>query len=522
MYGYYCSRDCLVTGRGEITAAQRRAIEKAKSDVAGAVKLGRLVCIVFAALLVIGGLGLLWKIFLDPTGSICWQWQDSADLNQVRLLGTNDSSVFVHDGDRILTLGVRNGKPHYTLPVGDLGESSTRLECSEDVSLLFGSDGFAGFDGEGTEVYRTRLAGNCRETALSPNMTMAAFYMTPRTVTHPDETRTESPALAAYDLSNGQPVWSKTLSNGVTVKALAVGSGRVYGVFSQPTDTFQRASSFGALDSADGRLIWQVDLEKAPGWGPFMAADLVLFKTDATVHAFAADGTEAWTLELADGTLSCTVRDGVLFAFGSEGTACYETAGGTLLWQHAMTVSPSHLFACRKRVYLWGSLPADEAGQDEEGSVTLPPAYEQNRDVLADVGIDLNQPQLAKAFPTLVCVERESGRELWKRPHVVGRFYVDEKRIVLFMDTSETSMLEKIGGGKGVTVIRQFDPRDGSMMYSRESDIAIHTPKLVGDRLVAVAHERVDKPGLIQGFGSISAGINRRGKVLGVVAFDLR
>jgi hypothetical protein len=66
------------------------------------------------------------------------------------------------------------------------------------------------------------------------------------------------------------------------------------------------------------------------------------------------------------------------------------------------------------------------------------------------------------------------------------------------LDTSDTSLLEMVAGGTGVTVVQQFDPRNGRSAYRRQLDLGFIPAGVTAKRLIGVAYERREQPGIMQ------------------------
>jgi outer membrane protein assembly factor BamB len=131
----------------------------------------------------------------------------------------------------------------------------------------------------------------------------------------------------------------------------------------------------------------------------------------------------------------------------------------------------------------------------------------------------MRDPDLSRS-PSLVCLDRETGRELWRVANVYGEPCVSDSRVVVYADTATTSMLEMATGGKGVSVVRQFDVDDGGELYSRQSDVGLSFPVLAGDRLIGVWFERREQGGAMNGGFCDSDGTDSG--ILGVVAFCVK
>ena len=141
-----------------------------------------------------------------------------------------------------------------------------------------------------------------------------------------------------------------------------------------------------------------------------------------------------------------------------------------------------------KRVYLAGEVEEQLADKD----VKLPPAYKELEKMPELSGV-LNQAR-KKVVQLVVAVDRESGQELWRIRNAYGTPLGDDTRFILVADTAQTSVVEMATGGKGITLIRQFNPRNGKQMYLRQSDLGFAEPRLVGNRIIGRTYPRSERP----------------------------
>lgn len=330
------------------------------------------------------------------------------------------------------------------------------------------------------------------------------------------QTRT---GIVCLDLTTGKEAWaSPKMKKGVSVNALSADASTVRAVFMSPSGEGGEAGgvSWGivALSLADGSRRWQAALPDAPNWGPEVCGDLTLVHTGKELKAFKPDGSDAWTLKLPEKAgLRPVWREGVLLLLGESGCRCLDPATGKEKWGVVLGLSERGVVVGGKRVYLAGEVEESLADKD----MKLPPAYKELDNMPELKGI-MEQAR-KRIVPMVVALDRESGQELWRLRNAYGQPLGDDRRFVLVADTAQTSLLEAATGGKGVTLIRQINPKNGKQMYSRQSTLGFDEPVLIGKRVVGLAYERSERPSVFNpGAGLDSAGP----KPLGVAAYRVK
>ncbi len=310
------------------------------------------------------------------------------------------------------------------------------------------------------------------------------------------QTRT---GIVCLDLQSGQEVWTTPkMKKGTAVTGLTAGSKAVFAVFAMGAPAAPREEDddapasnlvLFALNAADGNRLWQAELPATLAWGPLPTADRVLIQAGETLTAFAADGTEAYSLPLPEKTWTQPLlRDGLLLLVSESSCRCLDAATGREKWGVLLTTRERDIVVAAKRVYLAGEVEEQLADKD----VKLPPAYKELEKMPELSGV-LNQAR-KKVVQLVVAVDRESGQELWRIRNAYGTPLGDDTRFILVADTAQTSVVEMATGGKGITLIRQFNPRNGKQMYLRQSDLGFAEPRLVGNRIIGLTYPRSERP----------------------------
>ncbi len=526
-FGYFCSEQCRTESAGEITEEDRQAAAVAQEELRKVAGVGKIIAVSVVGLVLLGAAALLWRFVLDPSGKLCWHWQRDCKLRDLTILGADEDHVMVRAGDHLVTLTTKDGAELSAVALPEGNAWFRRFVKVDGGLLVCGGRNLMKLAPDGTRCFEVEFQADYSTYKVAADGRFALLHVPAPLGTVPAAEGAPEPKqrLVCVDLSTGKERWSKALKASVLVSGLGVGRDVVTVVFAKATGLLTREYTLFALSAADGKRRWQIDLPGAIEWGPVTQENLILFETADEVHAVTEAGDEAWTVDAPPGFAGLTAKDGLVLAAGGSGTTCYDVKTGDRLWQSAVQLREGTLVFGVKRLFALAAIPNDPAEAPTE-PVKLPDAYQEHGDVLKELGVGTSglTKLAAKTKPGLVCLDRQTGETVWTVKPVLGELRGDAKRLVVVMDTSETSMLEMMGGGKGVNVVRQYDPSDGTLMYSRQSDWGMRGPVLAGRRLVGLAYERVDKPGLLSGgigFGPGAAPVPEP-KGQGVIAFHIK
>jgi outer membrane protein assembly factor BamB len=306
--------------------------------------------------------------------------------------------------------------------------------------------------------------------------------------------------IVCLDLQSGNEVWaSPKMKKGTSVGGLAAGPKALYATFAMPggssddEDSDGRDVSLFALDPADGKRLWQVTPKGSAGWGPTLVGDLVLVAGAKGIQAYGADGSEAYSIKVAEGFSSHPALVGGLLWLTSEaGSRCYDAVTGQEKWGVLLALREDGILVCGKRVYVAGVVEESLAEKD----MKLPAAY-KDVEKMPEVKAILDQAK-RKFVHIVMALDYDTGEELWRIRNAYGTPLGDEKRLVLVADTAQTSLLEMATGGKGTTIVRQFSGKKGKQLYIRQTDLGFMEPRLLGKRVVGLIYERKERASLFK------------------------
>lgn len=531
-FGYFCSAACLEDSRGHVSPVDRQRQVRESAELERAAWIGKLMGVIILVALLIGIGFLTWKFFLDPAGKICWTWERTGSLYAFSVLSGDADVVLVRAADQIVTLETAKGRATGTIVPQKDQKGRTEIEPVEDGFLLMSANMVARYDHDGTERFKRTSDWERLLACQSPDGTRQFLCMgSPRPKLSPAERlkpRASLPprkvVLSCLDLDSGKSLWSVHLGERERIGEIAASADLCFALHESWTERYEVHAVLRAYDADSGKPRWEASLPASPTWGPVAAGDLVLIQLNDTFHAFSSAGRAVWTREMPTTISGKRLLDEALLINTANGTQLLESATGNRRWQSPGSLVLDSISAQDDRLlaigFIAGAEDAEEADA-EESPGPFPGSLEKNKDLLSDMGIDLGKMSGSSApLPSLVCIDAGTGRLRWQVPKVYGDLCSDGERLVLVMDTARTSILEKVSGGKGVLVLRQYDPGNGKMLYSRTSDVGLRNPRICGNRLVGIWYERTERPSLMSGF---SSGIDiSPPKALGVVAFRLR
>ncbi|MBT3378707.1 MAG: PQQ-binding-like beta-propeller repeat protein [Lentisphaerae bacterium] len=521
--GYFCSLACRDQSVGEITEEDRLAAAAAEEELQQTARIGKRVLLGILALVVVVAAVLVWKFVLDPAGKVCWHWQQAGAVHDTGVLGAGEHSAIVRFSKRIVRLSLKNGEELGDIELPGGNEAFVEVEMMGGDMLVSGNTELIRLAADGTRVFSIELGARVLRRVHNIETQQLLAHVPPAAVIRLDLKKEDQAAakkqrLMCFSLADGKALWSKGLKGNIGVYGIAIGKQHAFAILSIVKDDFTASYALLAMDAGTGKMMWQADLPEVPDWGPVVAGNALLLELGGGVHAFSAAGEELWAIEDAGAySRKRVIADGLLVGT-AKGTVWYDLKSGKQRWESPLTLQERSLLVGEG--YLIALARAPETASGNAPVVDLPPAYKENEGLLKDFGIDLSKANKLKTVPVLVRLDTATGKEVWRTRGVVGELVGDGKRLALVMDTSATSMLQMLGGGKGVTVIRQYDMGDGSQLFSRQSELGFRAPVLAGRRLIGVAYERTEKTGLLnlgQG-GTTSA----PAKGLGVLAFRLR
>lgn len=237
--------------------------------------------------------------------------------------------------------------------------------------------------------------------------------------------------LTAYDLQQGQPLWSVDRR---TSTAPILAEGRVYIVHEQ---------RLISLDLSDGRSLWEIELPH-PLSAPVVAVGSWIFTVDegARVHAYRReDGAEIWSVE-AGGASEQPVaverervyvarRDGVIVSLHVE--------NGSRVWERRLGGSPQPALALRDRVYVGADDNYVYCLMAVDGRIDW--RWRTGGDIVGAPVFDEQRIYIVSMDALVWALDRRSGAQRWKQslPWRPTRGLVSGPEAVIAMGVGQTT-----------------------------------------------------------------------------------
>ncbi len=534
VHGYFCSEACAEASRRSVTDAEVAAREERERELQRARRGARwLVGAAATLFLVLAGI-VCWRVLLFPYGKICWNWEPGGAGEEPRILGAGKEHVVLSAGKRLVLLRAKDGTPAGTVELEAPIDSRADVRERADGYLVRGAGTCMRIvPGKGV-IFRYAPKNSIDEWITDPSLSRAFAVLAPdpsawtaaarkaAAAGAGPEAAAQRPksALVGIDLGTGRELWRKTLKVGFGVAGMAASEDRLYAVYTMVDEKYEITHLLCAQDPVNGKRLWSAELPTRPEWGPGSCGGVLLIELAGELRAFDAEGNELWALDLG-GEVDPMLSDGILFLRGAQRTIRIDVATGKPLWESPCTFHTYQgLFVAGERLVAMATVPVAPSPKAEKKQ--LPPGFDQMDGIMKDLGIDASVLKKAKTMPAMLCLDLKSGEERWRVPKIRGRICTDGDRLVVLADTTMTSLIQAVAGGKGVLLVQQFDIETGERLFSRKADIAAEYPVIAGKRLICQAYERREQVGAMQMATGARSQDYSPPKSLGIVAFRLK
>lgn len=494
-FGYFCGPDCLAEAKASISEEDRDRRECEQEAINHLQRRIGLGIKIFLGVMAIAFAIMVWRVIFRPPGKVCWTWAFEGTQWDLRIAAATAGELWVKAGPELVRLRARDGREetrqssaggeNHITEMKPLGDDRFLALSGMELSVI-------SLDGSQQPVFRTEAPINQIEVAPDGS---AVAIATDRSVALGPVTQLVPAGLTVIDLADAAVRWEWQPDQEWSLAEIACNAAGCFVLAVQVED--ETASyRLTAFSWSEGKPRWEVDLPSAPVWGPVATGNRLFLQVGTTFFAFAEDGTTAWKLPV-EGSVrpeSFALNDR-LYLVDDQGTVCYDSATGSRRWRTNVQLADRFVASRGKRLLVTGFTGA-AAGAIQN----LPPAYRQMDDIIREMGGDAAaRGGLASAMqdPALFCLDDRTGEVLWEQDRAVGQMFLRDDCLVQVFDSSDLSLLEMVAGGRGATIIEQFNPANGKSYYRRQLDIGFEPFGVVAGRLVGIAWERSERVGLI-------------------------
>lgn len=493
--GYFCSDECREASRSTVDTAAREEFRKNQASTEKIVKIFK-ICTLVVTLIVVFIVGKwVYKEFLDPAGSIVWQWEVHPPAQDFFLIGHKDGKALVKREKSTFFIDLENGKEISTAEDKRLGECKelvTRLKSggailrNERVVGMLKSDGSLGWIKRFKEPI-TRIVVVDGDAVLVMTTPDRELFEKLR----PEDITSD---LTVFDLKNGGRRWKKEFTNFTYVYDLVAGGGK----YIKAVSIFTKEKSEAYLEVCDlktGKAEWKIKSKKSSGSNLMVVGDLLLFRIQNVLSAVDLQTKKKlWQIPMKGWGWKNNIKiegDKMLIDNG-QSLLCVNPHDGKKIWEKKMPESLVSVTYADGRIYSIFVEYEETEEKVEEVKVELPPSFDQIKDV--DV-LSGGKPTKARVKTTsksfLSCQDMADGKELWKTENVKGTCVAGNGKLVVLTDTQQLTLMNVSNDGMGSIIIRQFNPENGKELFDRVDGTGLAGPYFIfGNKLVGCEYER--------------------------------
>ncbi len=500
--GYFCSDTCREQTRQSISPAEKQQRVQAEAEERTLIQQARRILLAAAAILVMLAFFLVWRHVLAAPGRIAWQWATAEPQSDLNITAAADGRLFVVAGDSLAVLSARNGKLlrqsdlPWEMPAWDTTamtvDGSIVLHDSEHL-LIIGRDGRVTF----SYVFDRPVC----HLAIAPDLSRAWFVLPPA-FDYAQQKNILPCSIGGLDLKTGDRLWQQQPEGDLRVTELLATASHLLVLTSNSfpssysDEETESVTILQALSLTTGKPAWQMKLPQFPEYGPVLADGIILLQVEQRLHGVAVDGRKLWSIDLDPvNPPACVAAEGLLFLATPGGTECRDVQTGTVLWSADTQLDGQFLRVTDQRILASGLAAPDAA---TAGTGPLPPAYDELDSVIKEMSGNEGGLAMLLRKPVCVCLDRASGKTVWTAENVLGELFFDGDRLVECLDSSQGGPLAGLTGGKGFTIVQQYNVKNGARLYRRQLDIGLLPFGLAAGRLVGVTYDQVDRPGLME------------------------
>lgn len=494
--GYFCSDACLGQSKSSVDTEARQEFQK---NLQSSEKIAKIIKTVFMACAAIVLIWLVWWVyveFLDPAGSMAWQWKIAPPTSDLILIGHNQDSALVKRDTKAVFIDLLNGKEISSEENEILGRCKEFVQRTEDGGVILRNDKSIAMLNKDGKLAWSKKFDNMISTIVVAEGDAVLVVNKPETDIYTKAKAEDITAeLTVLELKNGARRWKKEYSDFKYLYDIVAGSGK----FVQALSTFDNKKYESYLEVSDlksGDALWRIKSEKTSGSSLIIVGNILMFKLQNTLSAVdLKTAKKLWNVPMKGWAWKKNIRqegDNILIDNG-ETMTLVNSKDGKKIWEKPI---PDYLDSSTNadgKIYSVVLVYEESKEEEVVEDVKLPPAFDQLKDFdTLSGGKPVAIKSRGKNTGFLVCRDMATGNELWKVENVRGTCVAGNGKLVVVNDTSQNSMLNMTNDGLGSIIIRQFNPQNGKELFHRRNSAGLSAPYfIVNDKLVGVEYERI-------------------------------
>lgn len=490
-FGYFCSGECLAASRGGFAIEEKEEFQRDMETAARTISIVKKVLGVAAIIFAVGIGWFVWKVFLDPAGKLSWRWEYKASSDDFFILRHDETMIVLKSGDSIITVNPKRGKEISRITKEEFLKYNKLIKILPEGALFTSQDSAVVIGFDGNILWEKKFDANVTHASAGESQVLIV-----RQIEEPQKENEEFPLFrtifVAADIADGKILWEKESKDFASTVNIGSGSKSFAYTSSGQMADGKYVCILKVVDLKTGKERWQTKLDSFLSWGPKIINEMVIFLSGNNFAAVSEDGRrKLWNFPMK-GFFSdeqMKIYGSLLIINGSESFVCIDLQQQKILWQKKIGLFPESFEYASGRIFLTGTTEEEAAGGAEE-EVKLPPSFEQIKDhdfLQEGSGDALKKKKKLKGI--LLCLDAETGNELWRKENVRGEVVADSERLIVVTDMARCYFSVLTIGDKE-TIVLQLNPKTGKEICKHKSRLATIGPyMIIGRKLVGVEYE---------------------------------
>jgi outer membrane protein assembly factor BamB len=495
-WGYFCSDECRDASMSVIDRKVRSDTKEKNAKLDWIIR-GIKIALLAVACVVLAYIGMwAWREFFDPGGKVAWSWKHSGAINYLRI--KPDHMVILSNND-IITLDTQTGKVRSSFSNKLFGNMRVDKIIKNKI-IVSGEKEVAALDFEAKTLWRSAFKDPVVRVTVGSE---TALVTTRRWIKSTKVIRVRGQRMMAPDTAVTHR-YTIELGQGKKLRGAKLGEKSYFSIAAVGDKNYISTGTTFAKNKVEtilkvsalrtGKALWQIKLPNRLSMGPLIYKGNILFRINDSLHAVSMAGKKLWTAKITGYCSSRNFKENDDLAFFSNEAmlTIFDLNKGKILWSKALDA--------RYISYVGGKLLMRVIEEDKEYAKKhandkekkLPPAYEKLKK--GDPVMEAMMPREGKEVRYnhfLVCLDAQTGKQLWKSKKIKGQLVVGYGRAAIFRDFLVASKLSAITTKRlGKSVVQQLDLKTGELLFSRRDSIGVSGLMIVGDKLIGRIYDR--------------------------------